>query len=93
MCRRRGPRRPTVVEEAPRKMRDTAGGTPALPIEEAASSFSSPITDHPSLSRSFAVQRLSECVGAAGRVALPGLKRRSVAFCAGAIRSSHDPIP
>jgi hypothetical protein len=30
-------------------------------------------TDHPSLSRSFAVQRLSGCAGAASRVALPGL--------------------
>jgi hypothetical protein len=33
-------------EEVSRKMRDTAGGTPALPFEEAASSFSYPITNH-----------------------------------------------
>ena len=98
-----GSRRPTVVEEVSRKMRDTAGGTPALPIEEGASS---------SHSRSFAVQRLSECVGAASRVALlylipagnflegmrilqkitPLFSRffgRSVAFCADAARFSH----
>jgi hypothetical protein len=35
-----------VAEEASRKMRDTASETLALPIEEAASSFSSPITNH-----------------------------------------------
>jgi hypothetical protein len=29
------------IEEVPRKMRDTAGETPALPFEKAASSFSS----------------------------------------------------
>jgi len=33
------PLRPTRIEEVSRKMRDTAGGTPALPSEEAASSF------------------------------------------------------
>jgi hypothetical protein len=35
-----------VAEEASRKMRDTASETLALPFEEAASSFSSPITNH-----------------------------------------------
>jgi hypothetical protein len=35
-----------VVEEASRKMRDTASETLALPFEEAASFFSSPITNH-----------------------------------------------
>jgi hypothetical protein len=42
------PRRPTVVGEVSRKMRDTASETLALPIEEAASSFSSPITHNSS---------------------------------------------
>jgi hypothetical protein len=40
------PHRPTLIEEVPRKMRDTAGGTPALPYDEATSSFSSPMTNH-----------------------------------------------
>jgi hypothetical protein len=31
-------------EEVSRKMRDNAGGTPALPFEESASSFSFPMT-------------------------------------------------
>jgi hypothetical protein len=36
---------PATVEEVPRKMRDTAGGTPALPFEEAATfSPQQPIT-------------------------------------------------
>jgi hypothetical protein len=35
-----------VAEEASRKMRDTASETLALPIEEAASFLSSPITNH-----------------------------------------------
>jgi hypothetical protein len=37
-----------VVEEASRKMRDTASETLALPFEDAASFFSSPITNHKS---------------------------------------------
>jgi hypothetical protein len=40
------PHRPTLIEEVSRKMRDTAGGTPALPYEEAAFFFFSPITHH-----------------------------------------------
>jgi hypothetical protein len=32
------PHRPTGIEEVSRKMRDTAGGTPALPSEKVASS-------------------------------------------------------
>jgi hypothetical protein len=32
------PLRPTRIEEVSRKMRDTAGGTPALPSEKVASS-------------------------------------------------------
>jgi hypothetical protein len=35
-----------IFEEVSRKMRDTASETLALPFEEAASSFSSPITNN-----------------------------------------------
>jgi hypothetical protein len=50
---------PSYDEEVSRKMRDTAGGTPALPFEEAAPSFSSPnrqslLFNHSPCSRPFA---------------------------------------
>jgi len=36
---------PATMKMVSRKMRDTAGGTPALPFEEAASSFYSSMTN------------------------------------------------